>query len=78
MNYSVDFELLHNVLGKAYIMNIALDKLHVIRHSCLMASRKIIINYRREAALLQLLHHVRADIARTAGYKNIHRLFTSP
>ena len=72
MNNRIDFKLLHNVLGKAHIMDIALYQLYLVRHCRLMAGRKIIINNRSKAALLQLLHYMGANITCSAGNKDIH------
>ena len=73
MNHGINFELLHDVLGKAHIMDIALNQLHIIGHSLFMTSGKIIINDGSEATFLQLLHHMGANISGTAGNENIHK-----
>ena len=72
MNHRINFKLLHNVLGKTHIMYIALYQLYFVRHCRLMAGRKIIINNRSKAALLQLLHYMGANITCSAGNKDIH------
>ena len=53
-------------------MDIALYQLYFVRHCRLMAGRKIIINNRSKAALLQLLHYMGANITCSAGNKDIH------
>ena len=61
-------------LSKTHIMDIALYQLYLVRHSRFVAGRKIIINNRSKATLLQLLHYMGANITCSAGNKNIHRL----
>ena len=72
MNYGINLKLLHNVLGKSHIMNIALHELHILGHSLLMPGGKIIIHNGSIAAFLQLLHYMGANITSATCNKNIH------
>jgi hypothetical protein len=69
---TIDAEFANNAIDESLITSFADNKRHACSHSPLASGGKVIENHDALASIDQLMHHVAADIASSAGDQDRH------